>query len=51
LPAEFIDTEPRGALWRAMIAYDQKGREIWGRRGKDRPETIPTPQLQISNFT
>lgn len=44
IPEQWIDTGPRRELWLLMLTYDQKGREIWGRRGKDRPEIMPTPQ-------
>ena len=48
LPEQWIDTRPRRELWRRMLTYDQKGREIWGRRGTDRPEIMPTPQHQVA---
>lgn len=49
LPSQFMDPTPRADLCRTMLAYDRKGREIWGQRGKDRPEIMPTPQLQVIN--
>lgn len=50
LPAQIIDPAPRRALWQTMLAYDRKGREIWGRRGESRPEVMPTPQLQVATI-
>lgn len=47
LPEAFIDTASRKALWQSMLAYDRKGREVWGRRGRDRPSAMPTPQLSV----
>lgn len=41
LPAEYIDTTTRESLWRTMLDYDTKGREIWGKRGREQPNTMP----------
>lgn len=48
IPAPLIDPEPRRALWQTMLSYDRLGRDAWGRRNQDRPEMMPTPQLQVS---
>ncbi len=45
LPAEFLDSEPRHALWRAMLDYDRMGRELWADAETDKPYRIPTAKL------
>ena len=45
LPAEFLDSEPRHALWRAMLDYDRMGRELWADAETNKPYRIPTAKL------
>ncbi|HKI73416.1 MAG TPA: hypothetical protein VJ998_02160 [Pseudomonadales bacterium] len=48
IPAPLMDPSARTVLWQTMLDYDRRGREIWGRRGKDRPDMMPTPHLEVS---
>jgi len=45
LPTEFLDGQPRQALWQAMLAYDSMGRELWADAETDKPYSIPTSKL------
>jgi len=45
LPAEVVDVTAREALWRAMVAYEAQGKEIWA-RDSDALRHMPRPQLR-----
>lgn len=45
LPEQYLPGTERAELWRTMLVYDRRGRDIWG----GRPEAMPTPQLQVLN--
>jgi phenylacetic acid degradation operon negative regulatory protein len=45
LPAELVDVAAREALWRAMLAYDVQGKEVWAEGRQQRLQHMPRPQL------
>jgi phenylacetic acid degradation operon negative regulatory protein len=45
LPAEFVNVPAREALWRAMLEYDQQGKEIWASGKQDALRRMPRPQI------
>ena len=49
LPDEFIDTQAREALWRAMLAYDVQGKNIWASGKEEALRRMPRPQLATTS--
>lgn len=53
LPDDCVDTKAREALWRAMLAYDVQGKEIWARDSatgtSEALRRMPRPQLATTS--
>ncbi len=45
LPDSWIDTGKRRALWRAMLAYDAQGKDIWAASREESLRHMPHPEL------
>jgi phenylacetic acid degradation operon negative regulatory protein len=48
LPAELVDVTARHALWRTMLDYDVRGKEIWAEGRQQRLLHMPRPQLTMA---
>lgn len=49
LPDGLVDTQAREALWRAMLAYDVRGKEIWAAGKEEALRRMPRPQLATAS--
>ena len=49
LPDGLVDTQAREALWRAMLAYDVQGKEIWAAGKEEALRRMPRPQLATAS--
>lgn len=49
IPDQMQTTQKRETLWRTMLEYDRRGRDIWASKLKDAPSIIPTSNDAIPN--